>query len=195
MEKKSNKSELVKWVVTIALIAFLVLTGLHRPIIAGLQKAILATGIIQPDIKKENTSIKEIDLNVALIDEQGMSMNLNDFEGKVLFINFWATWCPPCRAEMPGIQNLFEKVGTRNIEFVMISSDRDFQSAIDYKKKNGFTFPIYQLQGPLPVELESQVLPSTYVIDSGRHIVMTETGMAKYDSDKFVAFIMGLFKE
>lgn len=194
MEKKTNKTEIIKWVVTIALMAFLVLTGLHKPIIAGLQKAILATGIIQPDIKNDDTLKKEIDLNVALVNEQGVTMNLNDFKGKVLFINLWATWCPPCRAEMPGIQNLYQKVGNRNIEFVMISSDRDFQTAIDYKKKSGFTFPIYQLKGPLPLELESQILPSTFVLDSGGHIVMSETGMAKYDSDKFVAFITGLLE-
>ena len=194
MEKKTNKTGIIQWVVTIAVVAFLVLTGLHKTIIAGLQKTVLATGIIQPDLQEENTLQKQIALNVALEDEQGVVLNLNDFEGKVLFINFWATWCPPCRAEMPGIQNLYEKVGTRNVAFVMISSDRDFQSAIDYKKESGFTFPIYQLRGPLPAELESQTLPSTYVLDSEGHIVMTEKGMAKYDSDKFVAFIEGLLE-
>ena len=194
MEKKTNRKEAIIWVITIAVVAFLMLTGLHKPIIAGLQKAILATGIIQPDIKSEDNLQKQIDINVALINEQGVVMNMKDFAGKVLFINLWATWCPPCRAEMPGIQNLYEKVGNRNIEFVMLSSDRDFKTAIEYKNDNGFTFPIYQLKGPLPVALESQSLPTTYVVDSQRHIVMTEKGMSKYDSEKFVTFIMGLLK-
>lgn len=196
MEKKTNKKELVKWMVTIGIVAFLVITGLHKPIISGIQKAILATGIVQPDIEIEKSiSKKKIDLNVLLVNEQGAVVNLNDFKGKVLFINFWATWCPPCRAEMPGIQNLYEKFRTRDIAFVMVSSDRAFQSAIDYKKENGFSFPIYQLKSAMPVELESQVLPSTYVLNREGQIVVTETGMAKYDSDKFVAFITGLLKK
>ena len=196
MEKKTNRKEIIKWVLGIAVVAFLVVTDLHKPIIANLQKAILATGIMQPNITADDKVQKAVDLDVALINEHGVLMNMKDFEGKVLFINLWATWCPPCRAEMPGIQNLFEKVdtGTENIEFVMISSDRDFQTAIEYKQKYGFTFPIYQLKGPLPRELESQILPTTFVIDSEGHLVLSETGMAKYDSDKFVAFIKGLLK-
>ena len=171
-------------------LGFLFVTGLHKPIIAGAQKLILSTGLIQPDIIQDKAVTNAVDLNVRLVDENGDQINLMDYSGKVLFINFWATWCPPCRAEMPGIQALFEKVGKENIEFVMITSDRDFNTSIAYKKKNGFTFPIYQLQGQLPQELDSQILPTTYVLNTKRQIVTKEQGMAQYDSAKFESFIM-----
>ena len=192
MEKKENKKEALKWLATIIVLGFLYVTDLHKPIVAGVQKLILSTGLIQPDITEDKVMANAIDLNVLLVSEYGDRINLKDYSGKVLFINFWATWCPPCRAEMPGIQTLFEKVGKENVEFVMITSDRDFNTAIAYKKKYGFTFPIYQLQSQLPKELESQILPTTYVINSHRQIVTKEQGMAQYDSAKFERFIRRL---
>jgi len=192
MEKKENKKEALKWLAIIVILGFLIVTGLHKPIIAGAQKLILSTGFIQPDITEGKIVTNAVDLNILLVSESGDKINLKNFSEKALFINFWATWCPPCRAEMPGIQTLFEKVGKENIKFVMITSDRDFNTAIAYKKKNGFTFPIYQLQSQLPMELDSQILPSTYVINSNRQIVTKEQGMAQYDSAKFESFIRRL---
>lgn len=191
MEKKTEK-EIKSWVVFLIVIGTLWITGLHRPIIAQVHRLVLWTGIIQPDtdVADSNTKVGVL----KLLDESGKVVDLNDYNGKVVFVNFWATWCPPCIAEMPGIQNLYESVDANKVQFAIISLDDDFEKATAFKQKKGYTFPIFTLASQLPDELEADVLPTTYVLDQHGIIKMKHDGMAKYDSDSFKEFLSTLTK-
>jgi thiol-disulfide isomerase/thioredoxin len=74
-------------------------------------------------------------------DVNGKTINLNKFKGKKVFVNLWATWCGPCRREMPSIENLYKKVNGK-AEFVMLSLDDEFGKAINYGKTSRFTLPL-----------------------------------------------------
>ncbi len=173
-----TKKETIKWSATIGIVLLLWLTGWHKPLIAGVQRAVLITGIIQPDVSDEPVKKVNEAPHLAMIDEDGNRVNLADFGGKPVFLNVWATWCPPCKAEMPGIQNLYEDVKPDGIQFVMISTDRDFELAKKYKAQNGYTFPIYRVNSRFPQELNANSIPRTYVLDgSGAVRILTNVNI------------------
>lgn len=190
--KKENKKEILKWVVTIGVILILWVTGWYRPVISKIQQGILLTGIIQPNT---NNAHSDNVVEAYFVDENDKSVSLSDFRDQVVFLNIWATWCPPCRAEMPGIQSLYDDVDKKDVAFIMLSTDREFAKAVQFKKDNNFTFPIYRLAQNLPAELNTSSIPATFVFDKEGAIQMTHEGMAKYNTDKFKEFLNSLISE
>lgn len=189
------KKETIKWSATLGVVLVLWLTGWHKPLIAGVQRAVLITGIIQPDMSEQPVKKVNEAPHLAMIDEDGNRVNLADLVGKPVFLNVWATWCPPCKAEMPGIQKLYEDVKQDGIQFVMISTDRDFEVAKAYKAKNGYTFPIYRVTRAFPQDLNGRGIPRTYVLDGTGAIRMSHNGMAQYDTQKFRDFLKEISTE
>ena len=188
----------------IALIAIvLYATGMHTEVIAFAQRGLLATGLMNPDVQEiaqlrekqngiqNNTEKIKADLDFALIDSEGNSKSLKDFRGKVIFLNLWATWCPPCIAEMPNIDSLHEEMGDE-IAFVMLSLDQDFEKAINFNKYKEYDLPIFKPASYLPRMYESNSIPTTYVIDADGYLALTHYGMADYDSIEFKNFLKSL---
>ncbi len=189
-KKKSIKREIIEWAIFLGIIGFLFGTGLHTPVFGFIQGLILKTGIMQPSIDHDETVAA--DYNFVLVDRDGNRKDFKEYEGKVVFVNFWATWCPPCVAEMPDIHDLYEEINSEDIEFVLISLDDDFQKAKRFVDRKEFDFPIYQLASPLPSVYESSAIPTTYVISPQGEIVVSKSGMAKYNTDKFKNFLQRL---
>ena len=189
-KKKSVKREIIEWGIFLGIMAFLFGTGLHTPVFGFFQGLILKTGIMQPSIEEENATVASYDFQ--LIDKEGRRVPFSDFKEEVVFVNFWATWCPPCIAEMPDIQSLYEEMEGEGVKFIMISLDDEFQKAKNFVDKKDFTFPVYQLASPLPEVYESSAIPTTYVISPEGKIVVSRSGMAKYNTDKFKDFLSGL---
>jgi thiol-disulfide isomerase/thioredoxin len=186
-KKKSIKKDIIEWAIFLGILGFLFGTGLHTPVFGFIQGLILKTGIMQPSI--DESSAEVADYNFILVDQQGNRTPFSDFEDKVIFLNFWATWCPPCIAEMPDINGLYKEMKSSEIEFILISLDDDFQKAKDFVRKKEFDFPIYQLASPLPKVFESKAIPTTYVISPEGKIVVSKSGMAKYNTKKFREFL------
>ena len=136
-------------------------------------------------------NLTKADLNLKLIDAEGKTRSLEEFKGKVIFLNFWATWCPPCIAEMPSIDKLHEEMGDE-VAFVMLSFDDDFEKAKAFDKRKGYDLPIYAPASDLPAMYQSSSLPTTYVIDSRGNLALTHKGMADYDNVEFKNFLKGL---
>ena len=193
-KKKSLKKHLIEYGIIIVIFGGLYITGLHTEVLGFLQRGILATGLMNPDLEeKEDLAINDAnptaDFNVNLINSKGEKVAMQDLKGKVIFMNVWATWCPPCIAEMPGINNLYNDVDKEKVAFVMLSVDQEFQKAIDFNKRKGYDFEIYQLDGGIPVMYQTQSIPSTFVINAKGKLVMTHLGMGDYDTDKFRKFL------
>lgn len=179
-----------------AILFILYFTGLLPQVIGFAQRGLLKTGWMNPKteiVVEENSSItfEKADLNFELRDEDGRLVSLQDFEGKPIFLNFWATWCPPCIAEMPSIDKAYQNLN-EEVVFVLISTDESFQKAIEFKQKRNFKVPIYQLAGPIPAQFQSQVLPTTFVIDAERNLVLKHEGMADYNKEQFRLFLQSL---
>lgn len=118
-----------------------------------------------------------------LIDKNGKVVLLEEFKGKIIFINFWATWCPPCIAEMPSMQKLYD--GYQNqIVFLFVTTD-SFEKANSFAAKENLNLPIFKSVSSPPLELESSTIPATYLIDQQGNVVVAKTGAADWNSDSF----------
>ena len=153
--------------------------------------------MFQPSAEKvENREqVSRSDYKWQLIDLAGERHDLGDFEGKVLFINRWATWCPPCIAEMPSIQQLYDRYrGNDQVAFLMVSNEEP-DVVRGFMEKGGYDFPVYIGQSRSPMKLQSNVLPTTFIISKEGEIVLEKKGSAKWHGDKVTGIIDGLLSE
>ena len=200
---KNTKKTLIQYGVIAAVALILYATGLHTEVIGFAQRGLLATGLITPNVKniaqdesdineKTTTSAPTLaDFNLTLMDEEGRTISLAEFKDKVIFMNMWATWCPPCIAEMPNINKLYKEMGSE-VAFVMVALDEDFETAKAFNKRKGYDLPIYSLQSNRPPMYQSSTVPTTYVIDAKGELVLTHKGMSNYNTSKFKKFLREL---
>ena len=108
-KKRFSYKDIPGWVVMLTIFGILYATGLHTEAIGQVQRILLATGIKNADVP-DSDELNNPSLEMAssagfiLSDLQGNTVPFESLRGKVVFMNVWATWCPPCIAEMPGIQ-------------------------------------------------------------------------------------------
>lgn len=188
-KKSSLKRDFIEWGLILGVAGTLYLTGLHTEVIGGMQRVLLWTGFMTPDIELADEETKTAQYNMPLQTLDGQYISLQDFQGKTIFLNFWATWCPPCIAEMPNIQQLYEDVKSDQIAFVMVSLDEQTQVAQAFIDRKEFTFPVYFLTGSKPGIYDSSVVPTTYIISPDGRIVSERRGMANYNTPAFKKFI------
>ncbi len=192
--KKKTKKNLIEYGIIAAIFGTLYFTGLHTEVLGFLQRGILATGIMNPDLDKKSELTKndvnpKADFSMSFINSKGEKIAMEELRGKVIFINIWATWCPPCIAEMPGINKLYKDVDNDKVAFIMLSVDQDFQKAIDFNANKGYDFEVYEVTGGMPQMYNTRSIPTTYVIDSGGNLVMTHMGMGDYNTKDFKEFL------
>jgi thiol-disulfide isomerase/thioredoxin len=193
--QKLFKNKFLSWIVIFSVIFTIYLTGLQTEVIGQMQQLILTTGIIRPDLQAHVSDQTPAKHDFPLLTLDGKTANVSDFKGKVIFINLWATWCPPCIAEMPNIHKLYQKVSAENIAFVMVSMDEDIEKAKKFIKRKEYTFPVYTLKSGLPETFETNIIPTTFVINPSGKIVMRKEGMAKYDTEEFREFLTTMLKK
>jgi thiol-disulfide isomerase/thioredoxin len=151
-----------------------------------LLKQVVSTGLLKANINKEKDNL-QIAGNFSFTDNSGHNTSISDLRGKVVFINFWASWCPPCRAEMPDLNNLYQKLKSDNrFVFLFMNEDEDKNKAVEYLRKNNFTLPLHFSLGNVPAEIYNGSLPTTVVLNKNGEIVLKHSGMAAYDSPGFI---------
>lgn len=188
-KRSSLNSNLIQVGIVVLIVGGLYLTGYHTAVFGKLQQAVLWTGIFQPDTENSNITPASARGELLLEHKSGKQLKLSELEGKTVFINVWATWCPPCRAEMPGIQKLYKRVDRSKVSFVMLSVDDGWEPVREYVNDEEYDFPVYRPRSPLPKALQSSVVPTTYVLDSDGNIVMKKKGMAKYNTTEFKDYL------
>jgi thiol-disulfide isomerase/thioredoxin len=178
-------------IVAFIIIALLQVTGLFGDVAAITQHAALSTGLMNASIPMADKNQENFDFGFTLKDSLGNRFNADQFKGKVIFLNVWATWCGPCRAEMPAIHKLYNKVKDDRIIFIMLSIDKDHaaQKVQAYVRKNKYTFPVYMPSGYLTEQLNVPSIPTTFVISKEGKIVMKEVGTKNYNTNKFMKFL------
>jgi len=134
-----------------------------------------------------NVTGKDFNYNFTLKTLEGEKIVFESLKGKVVFLNLWATWCGPCRDEMPGIHKLYEKTKADDIAFVMLSIDKDGDQnkVLSYIKKNNFSFPVYMPSGNLSTQLNVPSIPTTFIISKEGKIALQKIGSTNYDTEKY----------
>lgn len=121
---------------------------------------------------------------------EGEAITLEQFRGQAIFINLWATWCGPCREEMPSIQGLYEAFG-EEVAFV-IASEEEAEEIREYVEKNGYTFPTYVSRGRVPGVFESNAIPATYIVNSQGQVVLKKIGSNDWNHSSCHTFLKAL---
>lgn len=132
------------------------------------------------DAKSEQDA-KNLAPNFTMLDKDGKTVELSSKKGKPIILNFWASWCPPCKAEMPDFEEAYKKYGNE-VEFMMVNLTDGYQETLQKAKEhissNGYTFPVYfdtESTGAYAYNISS--VPATYVIDAEGNIVDHAIGM------------------
>lgn len=180
-----TKRDIIELVIIVGIFATIYLTGTQAEVFGKVQQVFLHTGVMNASQLDED-AYEIANLDFQLTDRSGKVLEVKDLRGQTIFINIWATWCAPCVAEMPGINKLREKFkDDPNVHFLMISEDRDLQTAVKWVDKKGFDLPIYKTITALPDMYETGYVPSTFVISPEGEIVVRHTGLANYNTRKF----------
>ncbi len=122
-----------------------------------------------------------------IVDLKGKAFNLADFKGKKVFVNLWASWCPPCRAEIPSIEKLYSKADKSKAAFVMLSLDNDFETAVSFATKHKMVTPVFYPAENLPALFNVQGIPATFIFDEKGNLVTRIEGGDDYDTEKYVS--------
>ncbi|NNC69283.1 MAG: TlpA family protein disulfide reductase [Flavobacteriaceae bacterium] len=137
--------------------------------------------LFPPKIANERLALSTY--NVALKGiNNAQNLNLKDAKGKVVFINHWATWCPPCRAEMPSLNNLYADYKNK-VTFIFLTDESKNVVEKYYNAKN-FDFPTYNLESRLPDEINTTSLPATFILDKQGKVSLEEFGASDWNSVK-----------
>jgi thiol-disulfide isomerase/thioredoxin len=174
----------------------ILITGLLIILFVPPAKAFLLRGLMEIGLFKPAMAEKKPigpPLNLAAIrfsDIHGKVVDLQLQKGKVVFLNFWATWCPPCQAEMPSINKLYLQFkDDPNVVFIMVDADSELPKAQKFLDKKKYALPVYAVASNIPEQLFKGSLPTTVVFDKQGRISYNEEGAANYADKKFVAFI------
>jgi len=188
------------WLAAFALLLVLRFTGLLAGITDFAGRAMLQTGAMDfdPAPARAASRNESFDYNFTVKDLQGKEIDFGTFKGKVVFLNLWATWCGPCRSEMPAINNLYNAVkGNDKIVFVMLSLDRADQQGkvVSYVNDKAFNFPVYMITSSVNAQLEEvSSIPTTFVLTPDGKIASKRVGSANYDTPKFQQYLQELTK-
>lgn len=178
------------YIFILVIVGVLQATGQLGNVIGFGQQTMLSTGIFNAGDNPE--PVEAFDFNFEATTLDGKPLDKNTLSGKVVFLNLWATWCGPCRAEMPTIEKLYQEMKDQQVAFVILSLDRGAtaeKKVRDYITKSKFTFPVYILKGNPTGKLAVPSIPTTYVISKKGEIVRTETGMTNFYTDRFKKFL------
>ncbi|WP_066174725.1 TlpA disulfide reductase family protein [Bacillus marinisedimentorum] len=115
---------------------------------------------------------------------EGEQVRLSDYRGQKVIINFWATWCPPCRAEMPDMQSFYEKSGDK-VEILAVNatmSEKKEENVAEFVENFGLTFPILMdTENNVNRKYSIVSIPTSYFVDSNGKVFTKFTGAMSYD--------------
>lgn len=116
-------------------------------------------------------------------------------QGRMLVLNVWATWCPPCRSEMPGLERLSRALDPKRFVVIGLSVDSDTLLASEFLLQHGITFAnFFDKDGQMMRPLGLKVYPETFVIGPDRKLVRRVTGMQEWDRPKMIGALEELYQ-
>jgi len=125
--------------------------------------------------------------DMSLQDKSGKTVSVNALEGKVVFINFWATWCPPCIREMPSINQLKQAFkGEDNLVFLMVDVDGDIEKSTAFMEKNKYDLPVYIPMSHIPRDYLGEAIPTTVILDKNGGMIARMEGGRDYTSPEII---------
>ena len=150
---------------------------------------------IEKDEIIENEQNEEKAIDFTLKDQYGNEHTLSEYKGKTIFLNFWATWCPPCREEMPDIEEIYNEYGKNNNDIIVLGvaapnlgREGSEEEIVNFLSENNYTFPVVMdFGGELVYKYDIVGFPSTFIINEDGEIVHKIVGaMDKESMQRFI---------
>jgi thiol-disulfide isomerase/thioredoxin len=159
-------------------IAIIIIPQTREPIQIFINKGL---ALFSPSEVKETNRKQLLDYNWQLIDINDNTTNLNASKNKVILVNLWATWCPPCIAEMPSLDKLYADYKDK-VDFYFVSNEKPdvLKSFLD---KNNYQFNVHIAQSKYPEVFDVSSIPRTYLIDKNGYMIFDKKGAANWNSE------------
>lgn len=197
-DKSSTSKKRTGRILYYILLAVLILLVVNKDAKTWVLKQLVSTGIFTASIEQPKKNRRTLSSAHALtyFNEQGQAASTSDLQGKVVFINFWASWCPPCRAEMPSLAEMYQRLkNDTDYAFIFINMDDQAEKGRSFLEKNHYNLPFHRVAAAIPDELYQGSLPTTVVLNKQGARVMKHSGMANYAGNKFMRQLKELAAE
>ncbi len=144
--------------------------------------------------QKTDKQVSEEVYTWQLTGTDGIAYSFTEAKGKVIFLNFWATWCAPCIKEMPDIQKLYDDYGDK-VSFLLVTEEEK-EKVLAFMQKKKLNLPVYFSKNTeIPADLRFKLIPTTYIIDRSGKITKAETGAVDWNSDEIRSLLEALILE
>ena len=174
----------------VVFIVLLILPQTRKPIQVVFHKVKTFFG---PTIEDGNEKERLSEYNWLLIDQNGKKLDFKDSENRVVLVNLWATWCPPCIAELPSMNKLYKDYGDK-VTFLFVSNE-ELKKVSSFLKRKEFDIPSYKPLSRGPRMLSSRSIPATFIIGKDGKIHVNERGAANWNSDSVRELLDRLLEE
>lgn len=154
-----------------------------------------------PSYRQGEASIAGTRARDFTLDLSGKPAHLSDFKGKVVVLNFWATWCPPCKEEAPSLNRLQKYMESRNGLVLGVAADEDAAVFEKFLQDQAISFPTYRdpatrnNTSPIALSYGTSIIPETYIIDRHGKIARKLIGFQQWDSPAILAYIDSLLAQ
>ncbi|RYG05304.1 MAG: TlpA family protein disulfide reductase [Chitinophagaceae bacterium] len=149
-------------------------------------------GLFNADADKKDVILNTV-VDLGISDASGNLFRTSSLKGKTIFINIWASWCPPCRAEMKSLDELSRSFkDNKDVVFIFLNEDDDKQKASGYLKDSDLDIALHSFSESAPSNIYSGTLPTTIVIDKKGELAYRHDGLANYNTESFRKFLAGL---
>jgi len=177
-------------IITIGLIILFIIPQTRKSIQIGLHKIYT---LFSPSVVAEDDRKTLMDYNWKLLSNKNNNFNLAEAKNKVVFVNLWATWCPPCIAEMPSMHKLYNDYKDK-VTFLFVSNEDNKRVNAFFKRKE-YNFPSYKPISGIPEVLFSKSIPATYILNKKGEIVIDKKGAANWNSSSVRSLLNTLLAE
>ncbi len=176
-------------VLSIPLSLFLARISAANPEDKSLESLYVSAGIqrVSPPVEAPDFTLNNL---------EGSEVSLKDFEGKVVFLNFWATWCGPCREEMPSMEGLWQRFKEEDFVILAVDLRESRGEVVSFMKEYGLTFPVLlDSKGEVGSMFGVRAIPTTYLLDSEGRIVGGAIGARDWESEDAFELIESLLSD
>ena len=167
-----------------------------QPILKAPAATLYSATLPTPEIDTtDNNQYPKADFNLKVSDLEGNVVEMHNYRGKVIFLNFWATWCMPCVAELPSIEKLYQQFKDEDIEFLLISRE-DPEKVKSYKQRKNYTLPflIENETSQINKMYDSPGIPATFIINKKGDIIKASAGAEDWDDKEFIETLKQLIQ-
>jgi len=186
----------VSTIITVILGAFVVAMLFSPDMKAWVSSGLMKVGLFKPKLERPVSEPSPVSAatpakpSVFVDDGEGNRIDVANQTGKVVFINFWATWCPPCIAELPSIDKLYQQFKDNEaVVFAIVDVDSQYEKSKQFMESKQLGLPVHVVSGEIPADWLGNAIPTTLILDKKGQIAARHEGMADYGRPEVAAFI------